>query len=268
MNWIKTTTLIAVAALTAASCAKQMDLKPKYGLNAETVYSDPNNYINVLAKLYAGLAISGNHGPAGQPDIGGIDEGFSQYVRVLWNLQELPTDEEICGWSDPGIPELNTMTWNDNSSFVSAMYYRIYYQIALANEFIRYCSDEWMTDKGFTDAEKSMIAGYLAEARYLRAMSYYHALDLFGNVPFVDESDRPGVYFPEQISRSNLFTWVESELNAIESGMMAARSAPYGRADQGALWALRAKLYLNAEVYTGNPKYDLAMADAYLGFPE
>jgi|TARA_B110000914_G_scaffold106980_1_gene93782 hypothetical protein len=262
MNWIKTTTIIAVAALTAASCAKQMDLKPKYGLNAETVYSDPNNYVNVLAKLYAGLAISGNQGPAGQPDIGGIDEGFSQYVRVLWNLQELPTDEEICGWSDPGIPELNTMTWNDNSSFVSAMYYRIYYQIALANEFIRYCSDEWMTDKGFTDAEKSMIAEYLAEARYLRALSYYHALDLFGNVPFVDESDRPGVYFPEQISRSNLFTWVESELNAIEPGMMAARTAPYGRADQGALWALRAKLYLNAEVYTGSPKYDLAMADA------
>ena len=149
-------------------------------------------------------------------------------------------------------------------SFVSAMYYRIYYQIALANEFIRYCSDEWMTDKGFTDAEKSMIAGYLAEARYLRAMSYYHALDLFGQMChtlWMSQIDQ-GVYFPEQISRSNLFTWVESELNAIESGMMDARSAPYGRADQGALWALRAKLYLNAEVYTGNPKYDLAMADA------
>ena len=53
------------------------------------LYSDPNNYINVLAKLYAGLAISGNNGPAGQPDLGGIDEGFSQYVRRAVELTRI-----------------------------------------------------------------------------------------------------------------------------------------------------------------------------------
>jgi hypothetical protein len=261
MKSIKLFSLLAGAALLAASCAKDLNLTPKYGLNADAVYSDPSNYINVLAKLYAGLSMSGNQGPAGMPDIGGIDEGFSQYVRVYWNLQELPTDEAVCGWNDPGVPELNTMTWNDNSSFVSAMYYRIYYQIALANEFIRYTMDEWLDSKDFTPEQVAMIKDMGAEARFLRALSYYHALDLFGNVPFVDESDRPGVYYPEQISRVDLFAYVEAELNDIESLMVPARAGQYGRADLGALKALRAKLYLNAEVYTGSDRYADAMAD-------
>ena len=262
MNLTKKITLALLAVAFLGGCQKQMNLSPKYGLNADLVYADASNYQNVLAKLYAGLAISGNQGPAGMPDIGGIDEGFSQYVRVLWNLQQLPTDESVCGWNDPGIPELNTTTWNDNSSFVSAMYYRIYYQIALANEFIRYCQPEWTDLQDFTEAELEGIADMNAEARFLRALSYYHAMDLFGNVPFVDEDDRAGVFYPEQISRSDLYDYVTSELEAIEMDLPAIGAADYARADRGALLALRSKVYLNAEVYMGTPAYDLAMADA------
>ena len=263
MKFAKIFALVAGVSLLAASCADDLNLKPKYGLTAEQVYSKPENYINVLAKIYAGLSISGNNGPAGMPDIGGIDEGFSQYIRVMWNLQQLPTDESICGWADPGIPELNTMDWNDNSPFVSAMYYRIYYQISLANEFIRYSNDDYLATKDFTEAEKTEIRRMNAEARYLRALSYYHALDLFGNVPFADESVRPGSEPPLQIMRADLYAWVLDELNAIESTLPAARSAEYGRADQGALWALRAKVYLNASVYTdgAESRWAEAMAD-------
>ncbi|MGA1398145.1 MAG: RagB/SusD family nutrient uptake outer membrane protein, partial [Schleiferiaceae bacterium] len=261
MKFAKSLALAAGVSLLAASCADDLNLKPKYGLTAEQVYADPNNYINVLAKIYAGLSISGNNGPAGMPDIGGIDEGFSQYVRVLWNLQQLPTDESICGWADPGIPELNTMDWNDNSPFVSAMYYRIYYQISLANEFIRYSNDDYLAGTSFSEADKAAIRQMNAEARYLRALSYYHALDLFGNVPFADESVRPGSEPPMQMERADLYAWVLDELNSIESLLPAARTAEYGRADQGALWALRAKLNLNAEVYTGTAKWAETMAD-------
>ncbi|HAE35811.1 MAG TPA: RagB/SusD family nutrient uptake outer membrane protein, partial [Bacteroidetes bacterium] len=209
-------TILASVSLFFSSCFKDLDLSPKYGLNTESVYEDPANYIHVLAKLYAGLSITGNQGPAGSPDISGIDEGFSAYVRVLWNLQELPTDEAICGWNDPGIPELNSGTWNSTSSFVQAMYYRIFYQIPLCNEFIRFCSDDWMNEKGFSDADKATIRTYKAEARFLRALSYYHAMDLFGNVPFVTEDDLPGAGFPEQIQRADLFDYIEDELLAIE----------------------------------------------------
>jgi hypothetical protein len=262
MKFAKSLALAAGVSLLAASCSDDLNLKPKYGLSAEEVYADPNNYINVLAKIYAGLSISGNEGPAGLPDIGGIDEGFSQYVRVLWNLQQLPTDESICGWSDLGISELNTMDWNDNSPFVKAMYYRIYYQITLANEFIRYSSEDYLASTDFSESDKASIRKMNAEARYLRALSYYHALDLFGNVPFPDESIIPGKEsLPIQIMRPDLFNWILTELNLIESLIADARTTEYGRADKAAVWALRAKLNLNAEVYIGTAKWVETMAD-------
>ena len=135
--------------LTLPSCKKQLNQSPKYGLNAETVYKDPANYIHVLAKLYSGLSMTGLQGPAGQGDISGIDEGFSAYIRVLWNLQELPTDEAVCGWSDPGIPTLNKTQWNADDGWVKGMYYRIYYQITLCNEFIWQSREEKLAEKRF-----------------------------------------------------------------------------------------------------------------------
>lgn len=239
----------------ATSCKKQLNQTPKYGLNAEVVYSDPDKYIQVLAKLYSGLSMTGLQGPAGQGDIAGIDEGFSAYVRVLWNLQELPTDEAVCGWSDPGIPGLNKCQWNAEDGWIKGMYYRIYYQIALCNEFIWQAREEKLKERGFSQSDIDRINTYRAEARFLRALSYYHALDLFGNVPFVDENDRAGAFLPEQISRNDLFKYIEDELKAVEDEMLSPGQAPYGRASNAAAQTLLAKLYLNAQVYTGTARY-------------
>ncbi len=239
----------------STSCKKQLNQTPKYGLNAEVVYSDPNNYINVLAKLYSGLSMTGLQGPAGAGDIAGIDEGFSAYVRVLWNLQELPTDEAVCGWSDPGIPAMNKSEWTADDGWIKGMYYRMYYQIALCNEFIWQARDEKLDERGFSQADVERIRTYRNEARFLRALSYYHAIDLFGNVPFVDENDRVGAFQPERIDRASLFAYVESELKAIEGELLAPGAVPYGRASQSAAQTLLAKMYLNAEVYTGTARY-------------
>jgi hypothetical protein len=241
--------------LIVSSCKKQLNQSPKYGLNAEVVYSDPNNYINVLAKLYSGLSMTGLSGPAGAGDIAGMDEGFSAYVRVLWNLQELPTDEAVCGWSDPGIPAMNKGEWTADDGWIKGMYYRIYYQIALCNEFIWQSRDEKLNERGFSQADKDKIKTYRNEARFLRALSYYHALDLFGNVPFVDENDRVGAFQPERITRPALFTYVESELLDIEDQLLSPGVALYGRASKSAAQTLLAKMYLNAEVYTGTARY-------------
>jgi hypothetical protein len=250
---IKTISIMAILVTTGLlnSCKKQLNQQPLYGLNASVVYGDPDNYINVLAKLYAGLSVTGLEGPAGKPDIAGIDEGFSAYVRLLFKLQELPTDEAICGWNDPGIPDLNKMTWSAENSFSKAMYYRIYYQVTLCNEFIRESSEEKMTERGFSDANKATIRIYRNEARFLRALSYYHAMDLFGNVPFVTEEDKVGAFQPERITRADLFQYIESELLDMEDQLLVPFATPYGRASQAAAQFLLAKMYLNASVYNG-----------------
>ena len=243
-------------ALSLGSCFQDLDLEPPYGLNAEVVYADPANYINVLAKVYAGLATTGNDGPAGSGDIAGIDEGFSSYLRILWNLQTLVTDEAICAWEqDPGVPELNRVTITALNEWNQAMYYRVFFQLTLCNEFIRQASDAKMDERGFSAADQDRIREMRNEVRFLRALSYYHALDLYGNVPFVTEDDVPGAFLPEQISRAELFDWVESELLATADLLRDPGTNEYARADKAAAWMTLAKLYLNAEVYVGQNRY-------------
>jgi hypothetical protein len=80
-------------------------------------------------------------------------------------------------------------------------------------------------------------------------------MDLFGNVPFVTENDPVGNFLPPQISRDSLFQYVESELLDIEGSLADPKQNEYARADKAADWMVLAKIYLNAEVYTGNNRY-------------
>jgi hypothetical protein len=124
----------------------------------------------------------------------------------------------------------------------------------VCNEFIRESTDEKIDSRGLSGSVKAEIQQYRQEARFLRALSYYHALDLFGSVPFVTENDPVGKFFPTQITRANLFKYVESELIAIDPLLTSIKGAEYGRAGKAAVWSLLAKLYLNAEVYTGTQR--------------
>lgn len=256
-------TLYAAAiSFIAISCVNDLEVEPEYEVTSVSVYKDFSNYQNVLAKLYAGLILTGQQGPTGDPDISATDEGAYSYIRAYWSVQELPTDEAVVGWTDEGVQSLNTATWTPANTALVAMYDRIYYQIALSNEFIRETSDGKLAERGITGDDAETARLYRAEARFLRALSYWHALDLFGNVPFVTEEDGVGSYFPEQIAREDLFDYVESELLAVVDELVPPMQNVYGRVDQAAAWTLLTKLYLNAEVYTGVPMYTEAITYA------
>ena len=233
------------AAVMTTSCVKDLDVTPidPNVTTSATVYDSPEAYIQGLAKLYASYSVSGQQGPSGKPDIAGIDEGFSNYLRQYWNAQELSTDEAVMAWNDATIKDFHWQTWSPNDVFITTLYSRIYFTIAIANEYIR-------ATTGSTDAN---IKQYNAEARFIRALSYFHAIDLYGNPPFITEADLPGAFFPKQTTRAELFNYIESELKAIE-GELGEPRFEYGRADKAAAWTLLAKLYLNAKVYTGAEK--------------
>ncbi|PAU95619.1 RagB/SusD family nutrient uptake outer membrane protein [Aliifodinibius salipaludis] len=218
-----------------------------------SVYETQGDYEQVLAKLYAGLALTGQSGGSGAPDIQSDDEGFSNYMRQLFAAQVVSTDEVVVAWDNPNFQPYNFQSWSASNSFVFMMYSRVYYEIALANEFIR-------NAKGNNDPT---IQTYNAEARFLRALSYWHALDLYGGgVPFVTENDGVGAYNPPSISSDSLFNYIENELLAIEDQLSAPGQGEYGRANRAAAWTLLTKLYLNAEVYIGEPHYTEAITYA------
>jgi hypothetical protein len=259
LNGIKITAVFALSLLLLTGCEKKLDLKAKNDITADQVYSTPAGYTQAMAKVYGAMALTGNSGAAGSPDISSqiiSDEGNSDFLRMLWYLQSLSTDE--AGWTyhnntDPiGIHQ---MTWSSVNQTVAGLYYRCYFLITLANDFIRQSTDAKLTERKISGADADKIRRYRAEARFLRAYQYSVLMDLFGNVPFADENNLIGVGLPQQILRKDLFTYIETELKDIEPLMADPRTNEYGRADKGAVWALLSRIYLNAQVYTGTDRF-------------
>jgi hypothetical protein len=174
-------------------------------------------------------------------------------------VQELPTDEAIIAWGDQGLPELNTATWGSANRFVAGMFSRVYFQIGMANEFLRQTTDAKLDERHNTPAVKAAVQQYRAEARFLRALSYWHGLDLWGNIPIVTTIQATP---PAQNTSQEVYDFLVSELTAIQADLPAAGPGTYGRATKEAASMLLANVYLNAEVYTGTPHYAEALVAA------
>ncbi len=250
-------------AATLVSCTKDLDRFPTNDVTSEVVYKDLAGYKQALAKVYGAFALTGNDGPAGNGDISGIDEGTSDFTRLYWKAQELSTDEAVVGWNDEGIKDFHNMNWSSNNPMLTGLYNRSIYQITLANEFMRQSADGKISDRGLSAADAAEVKYFRAEARFLRAFQYWVLMDLFGRPPFFTDADAFGSGAPVQAeSREALFSWIESELLAVQEELKDPRSNEFGRADKAAAWALLARLYLNAEVYAGADRYADALVQA------
>jgi hypothetical protein len=252
------TTTAAALALLGAVASTDVTTEPRSAISTNNVFSDPGAYRAALGKLYGTLALSSQSAP-GEADIQGIDPGFGQYLRVYWNLQQLPTDETVLAWNDQsaGVQDLNTQQWTPDNGSITAMYARILLQVTLASEFLRNTSESALAGRGLTTAQQAEVRTYRAEARFLRALSYWHAIDFFGGVPLVTEETPVGGAAPPQATRQQLFDFVVAELTAARADLLPSnRNDPtqYGRATQAAADMLLAKLFLNAQVYTGTAR--------------
>jgi len=258
-NLIKSLLIVGIVAGSLTSCKKNLILTPNTQLTSAQVYSTPTGYLESLAKVYGSYALTGNIGPAGpvgEGDVQGIDEGTSDFFRLFWYAQELPTDEAVIGWGDPGVPDFHAMTWTSGNAILTGLYYRSMYQITLCNDFVSQCTDANLSKRGISGQDATNIKEYALEARFLRAYQYWVMMDLFANPPFVTDATPVGSVIPPQTDRKTLFAYVESELKAIEPLLPAVNDdAHYGRVTQGAADALLARLYLNAEVYTGTARW-------------
>ncbi|WP_298114999.1 RagB/SusD family nutrient uptake outer membrane protein [uncultured Bacteroides sp.] len=244
------------------SCVNDLNTIPLDSdeLVSEVVFgSEIEAYEYSLAKIYAGLVIGGNAGGDSDQDVVGIDGGSqASFLRVLWNMQELASDIAHCCWNDPGIPDFNHLSWAASSPWIKGAYYRLFYQINLSNAFLRETTDDKLASRGCSEQVKGQIKTFRAEARFLRALMYMYALDLYRNVPFVDENSPIGVVRPKQIMKEDLFAYIESEMLACESDLLDPQigfNDNYGHANKAAMWAALSRLYLNAETYVGVNKY-------------
>ena len=246
--------MLGTAVLTGAtSCVSDLDQYPHTETTSKNVYTSLANYEAVLGKIYASMVTSGQGKGGDNKDMESVlnnGNGFD-YMRMFWNLQECGTDEVASTWlTGEQTTGLTYLSWDANDAWVSDMYYRIYYNIALCNEFLRNANSA-----NFSGADAEKMKEYKAEARFMRALFYYHALDLYRNIPMVTENDPVGSFIPPRYTPQQTFDYIESELKDCVGDLLPASTCPYGQASQGAAYTLLAKLYLNSEVYTGVAKY-------------
>lgn len=241
------TVLAGILALGMVSCADDLNIS---SIDPQT---DPSyDPMQLLAKQYACLSVTGQSGPAGQGDISG-DEGESGFYRTLFNLQELCTDEVAWAWqNDEGIPELTNIQWNASSARIKWCYQRLAFNVMLFNQYL-------------TEQDGVADPAYIAEVRFLRALHYYYFLDLFHKAPFKTVFSI-GVY-PEEKGGKDLYDWIDQELTEVEPLMAEVgaynNTSDYGRADRGAAYMLHARLALNSQVYTDGQVNDLQKAIDY-----
>ena len=244
----------AVVALGMSSCVGDLTIDAPLDPNLNTsdkALTTVADYESLLASIYTGFATSGYNGANSGPSISGLDGGYSQYYRGRYHLNGLTTDESVCGWNDDAIKKMHSLDWTTSDVAVSSYYYRVCHQIGLCNEFIR------QANAASIDLPEK--ARWIAEARALRAYCYLDGIDNFGNMPFADETFVIGSTGPAQISRADLFDYIESECKDLIDGNdlygYNDAATPYGRVNKGFATMVLAKLYLNAEVYIGQKKY-------------
>lgn len=267
MNKLVKYMLVLGVAFGMTACVHNLDVTP----------DDPNSiqYFDqdgVFTKIYSTLATTGQKGPDGDKDIEDLDEGVSAFMRMIFELNEFPSDEGWWIWDgDAGMPDLRVISWSSVNPLISGIYYRFYFDISMCNHFLQYAK---------ADDEKGRAQ--VAEVRFIRALNYYYLLDMFGSVPFsMEVSDAK----KEQYSRQKLYNWLEAELKDLEGtlseeefknlvktnanyiewdgiirALPAERISDY-RVDRVAAQLLLARLYLNAEVYTGKAQW--AKAEEY-----
>ncbi len=172
------------------------------------------------------------------------------------HLQEVPSDEIVVptrggDWDDGGDWRRQQLhEWTPTESRLNSAWSDLYGGIARANSVL-----EAMEASPLSDSD--LVRTFKAEVRFLRALFYWWLMDMFGNVPLVTKTLQLGE-LPVQATRQEVFDFVVQELTEAVPDLKEV--APTGRATKGAANTLLATVYLNAEVYTGTPRWQECVA--------
>ena len=223
-----------------SSCTDDLIKTPTNGITADMQFSTVAGYKQQMVTLYSNLS-------------------YGNFLRYYWGMQEYTTDEAVSTWNDDGGNAVfHQLAWSGDAPSIKYVYSTMLMTITYCNNFLNESTDSKIAARGFSTTDAAQIKQFKAETRYLRAYCFWVLMDLYGNPPF-PTPENLGFTAPEQIKRKDLFTFIESELKAIEPELANARTNEWGRPDKAADWALLARLYLNGKVYTGTEYYTEAI---------
>lgn len=207
---------------------------------ANEFYATPEGSDVALAAVYAQVA-----GDWNGKGYAGADNGW-------YDMNMMSSDEQV-------IPHRNTGDWQLDFA-------RLFKHEWLPTDLIINNTWNWLYKSIFNanlavdqlvdaDADPSKIS----EAKVLRAFFYYLLIDDYGSVPFYTKNDITVDQIP-QASRNEIYDFIVNELVANVDLLSTEKGGDYyGRFNKWAGYTLLAKVYLNAEIYTGTPEWQACL---------
>lgn len=213
-------------------------------VTADNFFRTDEEFISALGAAYTSFGGLGNH-------------------ANMWSIQEISSDELVVttkggDWYDGGVLlQLHQHTFSPSNGFFNNAWQFMYGGVNTSNRLIALFEGLASQDP----AKAELAAKFIPELRAIRALYYYWLMDSFGNVPLVTSfaaEQQPGNSDPNQ--RKKIYDFVESELNAVEDLLPLERDqSTYGRMTKWVVLAIKTKLYLNAQVYTGTAQWQKAV---------
>lgn len=252
MKKAKYSWLIAMAmGMGFASCTDfagltDMDEKVYGELSADVYYQDRNSVEGAVASIY--------------------NQAGTTYPEYFFQLQEYSADQIAWrtwnggqwGWDEAEKFVLSTHTWSAESKIISSAWSNSWTIVGLANQLLGDLENIDAAAIGITEAEK---ASYVAEVRLMRAWSYYSLFELWGGALPLNTSvttDIPGSADPDfNTSCRKIYDFIMTELDETldalpkETGNNATRT----RMNQGVNRILKARMYLNSEIFIGEKHF-------------
>ncbi len=234
---------IAASAFGLSSCVGDLDLQPQ---DPSEITGVSGEIDRVLSNIYLNFS---TYGANGNSPVSGFDGGMAAFQRAMFIAEEIPTDEASWLWDFADYGTMNYGLFNANQGALYGFYSRLIINITLCNQFI---SD---VEKGvYKNVDEAKAENYKLQAKTLWGACYYYMLSFYDKIPYADETTPVGAV-PEQLSRKEVYNLVTEALEEVVTKFGANQVPVYGFVGLDVAESILAKIYLNAEVFTGTADY-------------
>lgn len=209
--------VLAVAMLlTMTGCNKILDTdNPSH--TTDELYNSKAGLDRLLTDIYSKLR---NH----------YNEGKIQY----WG-----TDLYMAAEANPDANMFNAYdaSFNSTAGVVGGYWNNLFKMVQESNIILTRLKPDW---EGVTQADYNTM---VAEAKFLRTLSYFYLTETFGKVPLIKEEPQQPITEVTQEPETSLYDFMIAELESIKN-VLPVKSTARGRINNAAVLQLLGKLYL------------------------
>ncbi len=221
---------ILIALVFVACSESTLDVPNENNYDGTTFFTNATSYTEASTAMYTPLLFQG------------------MYAREFYFIFDLlGNDAEKNFPLQGGLLEFPNYTHTPNNGELNPVFNSCY-KIVFRTNFVIAQLENWKTDVESEIALKSRITG---EAEFLKSLSYFWLVTLFGDVPLKNKLDDHYVFESARTPKADVWAAIETNLQAAIQKLPVSydNTADYGRVTRGAAQALLGKAYLFQKKY-------------------